>query len=69
LTKNTVVKRYVEVEKCVQKSLWHARNANSVTTILPRIRRPIPTEWRSRSTADSARLIPFTRKPSKSASF
>ena len=60
--------RYVEVEKCVQKSLWHVLNANSVTTILPRIRRLILTEWRRRNTADSARPTPFTRKPNKSTS-
>ena len=59
--------RYVEVEKCVQKSLWHAPSASSVTTILPRIRRLILTEWRRRNTADSARPTPFTRKPNKSA--
>jgi hypothetical protein len=67
LTKNVYDERYVEVEKCVQKSLWLVPNASSVTTILPRIRRLILTEWRPRSIADSARLIPFTRKLNNSA--
>ena len=65
MTKNLYDERYVEVERCVQKSLWHVPNANSVITILPRIRKLILTEWKPRSIADSARLTHYIRKPSK----
>lgn len=53
----------MEVAKCVQKSLWLVLSASSVTTILPRIRKLILTEWKSRNTADSAERTQFTRKP------
>ena len=49
-------------KSCAQESHWHVQNANSVTTTWPRIRRLIRTEWRLRSTADSARDILCTRK-------
>ena len=55
----------MEVAKCVQKLLWHVPNANSVTTILPRIRRLILTEWKSESIADFAGSTQRTRKPNK----
>ncbi len=49
---------------CARELHWHAQNANSVTTILPRKRRTIPTGWKSVSIADSAESILYTRKPS-----
>jgi len=47
---------------CVPRSHWHAQSASSVITIQLRIRRHIPIVWRQRSTADSARLILFTKR-------
>ncbi len=48
---------------CVQKSHWHVQSASSVTTIPPRIRRLILTEWKPRSIVDSVRDIQIIRKP------
>lgn len=48
---------------CVQELHWHVPNANSVTTILPRIRRLILTEWKPRNIVDSVRDIQIIRKP------
>ena len=64
LKMNGELKEYVEVAKCVQKSLWLALSASSVTTILPRKRRTIPTGWRYGSIADSAGSIQCTKKQS-----
>lgn len=63
LKKNGEFKEYVEVAKCVQKSLWLVLSASNVTTILPRKRRTIPTGWKSGSIADSAESTQCTRKP------
>ena len=58
-------RKYVEVDKCVQKSHWHVPSANSVTTILPRIRRHILTEWKPRNIVDSVRHILYTKRQNK----
>ena len=58
-------RKHVEVEKCVQKSLQHVPSANSVTTILPRIRKLILTEWKPRNIVDFARHILCTKKQNK----
>ena len=52
----------MEVAKCVQKSLWLVPSASSVTTILPRKRRTIPTGWKPVSIADSAESTQYTKK-------
>ncbi len=49
---------------CVQGSHLPAQNARTETTILQRIRRPIPTGWRSRSIVNFVRLIPYIKRPS-----
>ena len=56
------IRTLAEVELCVQRLHWHVQSASSVTIILPRIRRLIPTGWRLRSIVDSARPIHCTRK-------
>ena len=49
---------------CVQESHYPAQSASRETTIPPRIRRLIPKGSRPRNTADSARDIPLTKRPS-----
>ena len=60
-----LVRTLAEVELCVQKLHWHVRSASSVTTILPRKRRIIPTGWKSGSIADSAGSTRYTKKQNK----
>ena len=62
---NDLFRTLAEVELCVQRLHWHVQSANSVITILQRRRRPILTEWRSRSIVDSAGLIHCTKKQNK----
>ena len=40
---------------CALESHWHVQNANSVTTILLRIRKLILTEWKQVNTVDSVK--------------
>ena len=40
---------------CALESHWHVQNANSVTTILLRIRKLILTEWKQVNIVDSAK--------------
>lgn len=54
-------------KKCVQGSHLPAQSARIVITIPPRIRRHIPTGWRLRNIAGSARNILCIRKPNKQA--
>ena len=63
MLKNSEIRYCTEVEICVLELHWHAQNANSVTTILPRIRRFILIVWRPRSIVSSVRDILHTRKP------
>lgn len=65
LKMNGELKEYVEVAKCVQKSLWLALSASSVTTILPRKRRTIPRGWKFGSIADFAESTQYTKKQNK----
>ena len=59
------VREHMEVAKCVQKSLWLVRNASSVNTIQPRIRKNILKEWKPRSTAGSAKHTHCIKRPNK----
>jgi len=60
-----MLKKHVEVEKCVQRLHWHVLSASSATTIQLRKRRTILIEWKPRSIVDSARLTLCTKKPNK----